>query len=319
MHQCSRAARPVRAVGASPQTWYERAQRFFDTRLVTRLAPYALMNDRRFCHAPCPDRPTDSQWLGRAIVGMFHTILRDRTATGGYNTQNSWPRANSDRPPCETRSSLVVRHVCLGSNEEAWIVMPRFGILGNVAAVWVGLASASAASAGFGGSPSVFVVVQDAPDTGNSSITVAPGEEFSVWVNITGDAGFESESFGLDLAARGLALDYRGYSLPPPVFITGGVNDFSDLTSLHFEALTDNAGEVFSSGPLVKLDLTASSDPGGGVSTVDVIDGFFNCGFSGCNVISGETFTVNVTPEPATLLLLSLGGVAALRRRNSAT
>ena len=138
-----------------------------------------------------------------------------------------------------------------------------------------------------------------------------------VVINIATDDGGEFEIFGLDLIGGGLALEYRGYSFPLPIFVAGGVNDFSVLGTLHFEALTDNAGVVFGSGALIRLDVTASTEPDGGVSTIDVIPDFFSIGFDAVPASAGETFTINVTPEPATLVLLGLGGLVARRRRRA--
>ncbi len=185
--------------------------------------------------------------------------------------------------------------------------MGKMNMFGKLAAVGVCMMLASQARAEF------VISVQDAPGTGNSSVTVAPGQDFSVFVNLASDSAEEFESFGFDLAMSGLPLGRRSYELSAPPFVTGGVNDFSDIGTLHFEGLADNAGDVFGDGALVTLNLTAGTDAG--TTTIDALPDFLAAGFFTFDSVAGQQFTVNVTPEPATLMLLGIGGVAALRRR----
>ena len=79
-------------------------------------------------------------------------------------------------------------------------------------------------------------------------------------------------------------------------------------------------GELFGTGTVVSFELGVPSDFGLGSTMIDVVYDFFS-GWPWPPYLYGTStgpFALNVTPEPATLMLLGFGGLAAMRRRRLA-
>lgn len=199
--------------------------------------------------------------------------------------------------------------------------MGKVNKLGLVAALGVGLALTTAARADYvvsiesGGMNAIEV------DASGGDVTVP------VSVNLTRENGDEEVGTAIfDLGIDNGGLNYTGY-MWNALFETDVPNDASDrptingATSLHFENLTTTGTNLFPEGTLVTLDLVVpGGTPEGETFNVsyshDTLtpDGLFT--FFG---VTGSTgLAITTVPEPATLALLGIGGIAALRRRKKA-
>jgi len=169
--------------------------------------------------------------------------------------------------------------------------------------------------------------------TGLNSAVRAPGQSITLGVTLEGNPPntHDSADFNVIFSRGGLVLTSFAWANPP--FLTGGLNDFSDpkigelpvemtTAGAHFGANSNAFGTVFQTGTLVTLDLMV---PGNWAPVPDSIEvtvqqgasfqDFVNFEFPETTV--GAPFTLLI-PEPATLALLGIGGLAALRRRRHA-
>jgi len=179
-----------------------------------------------------------------------------------------------------------------------------------------------------------LVSVVDA-NTGLAQAELDPGALLSLGVVLSDNsdgsgATHDGADFVVNFSRSGLILNSYTWAAPP--FVTGGLNDFSQpknnvlpmpISGITFSANTDVTGTTFPTGTVVTMNLAIPGDwlPFSESVEVSVADGaafndFTNFVFP--NVVSGSPFTLRIVPEPATLALLGIGGIAALRRRRAA-
>ncbi len=181
----------------------------------------------------------------------------------------------------------------------------------------------------------VLSVVDSA--TGLSSATLAPGDSISLDLVAVSDGDDNSNSFTLPVRFDAPGLQYDGYEFPgiwatatdftPAFGFLGYVLPPTILGDMTGWAATEATGAQHTSGPLVTFGLTVPADwfgrsgnPGSvTITTGDHIPGLegINDGFDEVPSIAGAPFTLNI-PEPATLALLAIGGLAVVRRRKNA-
>lgn len=201
--------------------------------------------------------------------------------------------------------------------------MGKMSKLGFVAVVGIALClGTSSAQADY------VMSIVDAGAGGNA-LEVLPGDAFSLDVSLASDAqDFHlAGTFAVQFSAPG--LNYLNYTWGAP-YVSGG----DDLSAPHLSALPLepwagtqalfsnflNAGQ-FESGTIITMDMSVPLDfPTRSVVRIDpFIDEAQEMGFTpdGSSFIptTGQGFTLTVIPEPATLLLLGIGGVVAMRRR----
>ncbi len=179
---------------------------------------------------------------------------------------------------------------------------------------------------------------------------VAPGATFQVDVVLTGDAlGLtihDAAIFNVGFTGP-RNLTYNSYLWDPIAYATGGADDFSipevdpgtglfpagvkpiidnDLyipdgpnppvrADVHFEAIT-RPGQTFGAGTIVTLTLKMPGDAQIGEKYVIApFPDAFTLNFNTIPTEMGSSLGVIVVPEPTTLILLGLGGLAAIRRR----
>jgi len=179
---------------------------------------------------------------------------------------------------------------------------------------------------------------------------VAPGATFQVDAVLTGDIlGLTSHDAAIfDVSFTGPRnLTYNKYLWNPIAYNTGGADDYSipevdpitglfpagvkpiidnDLyvppgsnppvrADVHFEAVT-RPGQTFGSGTIVTLTLKMPADAQIGEKfLIEPFPDAFLLGFNTVPTDVGSSLGVIVVPEPTTLILLGLGGMAAIRRR----
>jgi hypothetical protein len=197
----------------------------------------------------------------------------------------------------------------------------RQGVLVGGVALLLGVAQVQA---GY-----VINVVDAETGLSGQRVEVPAGTIRTLDLVLTSDGNDRHDSFGFNLGFSQPGLLYNSYSLASPEYLGGGPNDFStDATGqpivapLHFEALTEVGGVTFGTGRLVSLQVGVPDNflPVG-VPKLDVsvfaIPDFFGNGFDLVDAVAGPALTLSIVPEPATLVLLGLGGLAAVRRRRS--
>jgi len=160
-----------------------------------------------------------------------------------------------------------------------------------------------------------------------------PGQTVQVSALLAGVGPHDSFLLDVGIASSAGApnLVYLGYLLDLTAYQTGGADDFSvpkgavdtgrlpaatpAPVNVHLEAVT-RSGQVFTTGTLATIDfvIPAGAAPGQVYTFQPLADTFAN-GLDIVPTTNGDTATITVVPEPATLLLLGIGGMAAARRR----
>ena len=172
------------------------------------------------------------------------------------------------------------------------------------------------------------LVVQMQGPNGENKLRADPGDSVDVYLNVDGPAADTYNQFGLDIfITPGLtAVGYAFVDQSPNPNPFGGANDFTDITdgaNLIVEvARAVNGSPDFVTPPgnimVFTFDTTGTVDGDTFAFDVDAPNAFFDFGRDSRDVLAGQTFTLNIIPEPMTLALLGVGGLVALRRRRTA-
>ena len=153
---------------------------------------------------------------------------------------------------------------------------------------------------------------------------------------LSSDAANESTTATFEVIFSKSGLELKSYAWTSPYY-TGGSNDAStpDIGSLSATLSATTYGDAsavdielsnaldtgkFGVGTLLSMEIIVPSDFPEGDVTIGVGDSpeFFNADAFGLVPASpGTDFTLTVTPEPTTLSLLALGGLAMIRRRRA--
>ena len=151
---------------------------------------------------------------------------------------------------------------------------------------------------------------------GASTKAVAAGGSFVLDIVLTGSGANYAAVFEVDADQAGLTYADYGWGDP---YVKDSVDDFSDISALplYFENFA-GAG-AFETGTIVTVNITVPAGYWGTHTEVvfNIEDGYVFTGDAGdVTTTVGGTFTL--TPEPATLILMGIGGgLALLRRRRS--
>ena len=146
---------------------------------------------------------------------------------------------------------------------------------------------------------------------GSNSATVAIGQSFSLNFDLTSDAADACDSavFDVNFSHPGLVLDSYVWGDK----YNGSGYDNSNPLASHYENFI-KTGPTFGSGNLLTLNMTVPPDhtPPIDTITVHVLPGKFALGDAYSIPATGPDLTLNIVPEPASLTLLGMAGVAAL-------
>lgn len=209
----------------------------------------------------------------------------------------------------------------------------RIGWLVVLATVCVGFASSSALA--------VPDYTMSLLSGGANSATVDPGQSLSVDLVLATSDGAMHDGNDLNISFSRDGLVLTSWDWASPEFVSGGASDFTRiapspapsgaslrsslpqaLTStfgIGFGANTDAFGSLFGTGTLISFGLTVPDSYEPGDVMMDVSGTFTDfVNFTDPQGTSTGPFTLHITPEPATLMLLGIGGLAVLRRRRSA-
>jgi hypothetical protein len=166
-------------------------------------------------------------------------------------------------------------------------------------------------AAGFAVAANAAVIQYEVGGAQTDAVVINPGETVSVALRVTDPAGYTSaDVFAVEAAQTTSDVVFSNSALDATWFI----KSFDEVTGVlgvfGIAPVTDNVPVTF--------DVTGNT-PGG-----QIVLGAEDYGLPGKSKIgSGATIldatilplTITITPEPATLALLALGGVAVLRRR----
>ncbi len=154
-------------------------------------------------------------------------------------------------------------------------------------------------------------------------IDLDPGNVATITINASataGEDGLGAAGFVFEGAAGGGVVDNTGIVMSDFLFAAAMQDPGMWLTN---NALPNPAGVAFF--PLAALDFPVAlatltlTAPAVGDITVDWGTGPVNFADRNVNPLTvadgSDSFTVHVTPEPATLVLLAMGGIATIRRR----
>ena len=208
----------------------------------------------------------------------------------------------------------------------------RSGWLVVLASVCVGLASSSASAA--------FNYDMSLLSGGADQVTVGPGDTLTVDLILgTTDALTEHDGNDLLVSISHDGFDLSSFNWMSP-FVTGGASDYTRVApspapsgngllgtlpqpvtnafGIKFGANTDQYGDLFGTGTLLSFDLAVPASYAGEVVTLDVSGSFTEFVNTYEDWVGTSTGPLTLVPEPATLMLLGLGGLAVLRRRRPA-
>ena len=211
----------------------------------------------------------------------------------------------------------------------------RIGWLVVLASACVGFASSSASA---GHSYTMSLV-----SGGANQASLDPGQSLSldlILASTNDQTWHDGADLLVSLSRSGLEL--TSWDWASPQYLSGGPYDFTRIASrpapsggdlrnslpqaitstygIGFSAETANFGDFFGTGTLLSFGLTVPDSYETNVDVVMDVSGSFHDSATLWTWIGVSTgpFTLHITPEPATLMLLGIGGLAVLRRRRTA-